>query len=73
MFSPNLGKTERAVRLVLGVLLALWVYRRPNPGITEALASVTALFLVLNAIFSRCYLWRALGINTCHLRAPTGK
>lgn len=73
MFSPNLGKTERAVRLVLGVLLALWVYRRPVPGIPEAIAAVASLFLVLNAVFSRCYLWRALGINTCALRAPSEK
>lgn len=73
MFSPNLGKTERAVRLVLGALLALWVYRRPDPGIGETLAAVASLFLVLNAVFSRCYLWRALGINTCHLRVPSEK
>lgn len=65
MFKPNLGKTERAVRLVLGVLIAGWVYRRPTPGLAEALAAMAALFLVLNALLSRCYLWRALGINTC--------
>ena len=65
MFKPNLGKTERAVRLVLGVLIAAWVYRRPTPGLAEGLAAMAALFLVLNALLSRCYLWRALGINTC--------
>jgi hypothetical protein len=65
VFKPNLGKTERAVRLVLGVLIAGWVYRRPTPGLAEGLAAMAALFLVLNALLSRCYLWRALGINTC--------
>lgn len=65
MFNPNLGKPERAVRLVLGVLIAGWVYRRPVTGIPEGLAALAALFLVMNALFSRCYLWRALGINTC--------
>ena len=65
MFKPNLGKTERAVRLVLGVLIAGWVYRRPTPGLAEGLAAMAALFLVLKALLSRCYLWRALGINTC--------
>jgi Protein of unknown function (DUF2892) len=65
VFKPNLGKAERAVRLVLGVLIAGWIYRRPSPGIPEAIAAVAALFLVLNALLSRCYLWRALGISTC--------
>lgn len=65
MFKPNLGKVERAGRLVLGILIAAWVYRRPSPGMPEALASVAALFLVLNALLARCYLWRALGISTC--------
>lgn len=67
MFHPNLGRSERTIRLVLGVLLAAWVYRRPHPGALELIASVAALFLVLNALLSRCYLWRVLGINTCRI------
>lgn len=70
VFKPNLGKTERAARLVLGVLIAGWVFRRPSAGMPEALASVAALFLVLNALLSRCYLWRALGISTCPAGTP---
>lgn len=73
VFRPNLGKTERAVRLVLGVLIAGWIYRRPSPGALEAAAAVAALFLVLNALLSRCYLWRALGINTCPADTSRGE
>lgn len=68
MFHPNIGRSERAIRLLLGVLLAAWVYRRPHPEALEFIAAVAALFLVLNALLSRCYLWRVLGINTCRIR-----
>lgn len=67
MFHPNLGRSERTIRLVLGVVLAAWVYRRPHPEALEFIASLAALFLVLNALLSRCYLWRVLGINTCRI------
>lgn len=68
MFHPNLGRSERTIRLVLGVALAAWIYRRPHHGALEFIVSVAALFLVLNALLSRCYLWRLLGINTCRIR-----
>ena len=67
MFHPNLGRSERTIRLVLGVVLAAWVYRRPHPEALEFIASLAALFLVMNALLSRCYLWRVLGINTCRI------
>ena len=49
MINPNLGKTERAMRLVLGIVLAVWVWNRPGFGLLETVASISSLFLVLNA------------------------
>ena len=71
MFSPNLGKAERAFRLVVGAVLAAWVLVQPEPGAVEAIAGIAALFLVLNALSARCYLWRALGLNSC--QRPAGE
>jgi hypothetical protein len=65
MFTPNLGKTERAIRLLLGLLVSGWIFRRHLPGIPETVAAVIALCLFLNALLARCYLWRALGISSC--------
>ena len=65
MFAPNLGKAERTIRLMLGLALGTWVLVQPEPGALEALCAVAALFLVLNALYARCYLWRVLGLNSC--------
>lgn len=69
MFAPNLGKPERAVRLVLGLLLGGWVLLQREPGALEAICALAALFLVLNALYARCYLWRVLGLSSCKREA----
>ena len=53
------------MRLLLGVLVAVLRPCTPEFGITfEGLTSVIALFLVLNGIFGRYYLWHA-GSPSC--------
>ena len=65
MIEKNLGNAERVVRLLAGIALGYWVISQPHLGIIEWIAGVAALFLVLNAFFSRCYLWHMLGFDTC--------
>lgn len=62
---PNLGGVERALRLLLAVALIAWILRQPQTGALVWAAGLAASFLVLNALLSRCYLWRLLGISTC--------
>jgi hypothetical protein len=47
--------------LALVTVLAL----RQEWGWLEALLGIAAVFLALNALSGRCYLWRSLGINSC--------
>ena len=61
----NLGNTERTVRLILGLLLAAVVLARPAMGAIEWTGALIALFLVLNGVFGRCYLWHVLEISSC--------
>jgi hypothetical protein len=61
----NLGKIERGIRLTLGLLLAGVVLARPTLGAIEWTGTVIALFLVLNAVFGRCYLWHVLEFSSC--------
>ncbi len=65
MIAKNLGNAERIVRLLLGVLVAVITAMQPQFGAFEGLTSVIALFLILNGIFGRCYLWHMLEITSC--------
>ena len=64
MIENNLGFWERAVRLILGIVLGGWIIVNPPFGWLDWVGLVAALFLLLNAFFGRCYLWKMLGIST---------
>lgn len=65
MIDKNLGNVERVMRFLAGLALGYWVLIQPHLTWVEWTAGVAALFLVLNAFFSRCYLWHMLGFDTC--------
>ena len=72
MIERNLGNAERIVRLILGVALAVWLVQQPSYTLADVVAGLVALFLVLNGIFSRCYLWYVLDLNTAD-RSEAGR
>lgn len=64
MTERNLGNIERVIRLVAGVLFAGWAFSQPHMNAIEWFVVVISICLVLNGIFSRCYLWYVLDIDT---------
>jgi len=64
MIERNLGNIERAVRLLFGVGFAAWAFTRPFLNAIEWFVIVISLMLILNGIFSRCFIWWMLGRNT---------
>jgi hypothetical protein len=64
MIERNLGNIERVVRLLFGAALACWALLQPAMNGVEWFIVVISLALILNGIFSRCYLWYVLEINT---------
>ncbi|WP_101758133.1 DUF2892 domain-containing protein [Oceanicoccus sp. KOV_DT_Chl] len=65
MINQNLGIIERIIRLLLCGVLTIWLFSQNQFGPLEWLLTVCAIFLSLNTLFARCYLWHLLGINTC--------
>ena len=65
MIERNLGNIERLVRTCIGVLFALWVFAQPSMNGIEWFVVVASFMLMLNGIFSRCYMWYIFDINTC--------
>ena len=65
MIERNLGNIERVVRLIAGVALLVWAVMQPMLNGIEWFVMFISVALILNGVFSRCYLWYVLDINTC--------
>ncbi len=65
MIERNLGNVERILRLLFGIFLFVWALQQAHMNAVEWFVMVTAVALVLNGLFSRCYLWYVLDINSC--------
>lgn len=64
MIERNLGNIERMVRLLVGLAFAAWTVTQPTMNAIEWFVAAISLFLILNGVFGRCYLWFVLDINT---------
>ena len=65
----NLGNVERIVRLVLGGFLLWLAVTSPSLNGIEWFVAIISTALILNGVFSRCYLWYVLDINTSGKRS----
>ena len=66
MIERNLGNVERVIRLFAGLLFGAWSISQPSLNAVEWFVMIISTLLILNGIFSRCYLWYVLDINTSH-------
>ncbi len=65
MIERNIGNAERVVRLFFGMLFGAWALMQPNiNSLVEWVVIIAAASLMLNGIFSRCYFWYLLDVNT---------
>lgn len=70
MIERNLGNFERIVRLTMGLGLLVWAFIQPELTLTEIFVIAVALMLVFNGLFSRCYVWYVLNLNTSKTDDP---
>ena len=65
MIERNIGNAERIVRFFFGLLFGTWALMQPTMNtFVEWFVIIFAVSLMLNGIFSRCYLWYLLDVNT---------
>jgi hypothetical protein len=64
MIERNLGNTERVIRLIIGMATLTWMLIQPQINGAQFCVGLIALSLILNGVFSRCYLWFILNLNT---------
>lgn len=70
MIERNLGNAERIIRLCAGSALILWLAVQPNVNGMDWFIAIISLALILNGVFSRCYLWFVLDLNTHKTSTP---
>jgi len=64
MIEKNLGNFERIVRLIMGLCFGAWTLMQPTMNGIEWLVMAVSLALILNGVFSRCYLWFILDLDS---------
>ena len=64
MIEKNLGNLERVVRLAMAVFFMVWATSQETMNGIEIMVVIIAALLMLNGIFSRCYFWYLLDLNT---------
>ena len=71
--TSNVGTTDRAIRIILGIILiALGVSHVVTGGLAMAAYVIGAIALV-TGVFRYCPAWSVLGINTCPLKPSQNK
>lgn len=65
MFNRNVGKTDKAIRLIAGaILIGLGLFYLGLSGVAGIIATAIGAILALTGIINFCPIFRLLGINT---------
>ena len=64
MIERNLGNADRLIRLLAGSAFMVWILNQPHLNGIDWFVVTVSLLLITNGVFSRCYLWYVLDINT---------
>ena len=64
----NIGATDKLIRLLLAVLIAILYLTNAISGSLGIILLIVALVLVATSLLNFCGLYALLGINTCKTR-----
>lgn len=62
---PNMGKTDKAVRIIIAIIIAVLAYTGIITGTLATVLLVLAGVFVLTSLISFCPLYVLVGLNTC--------
>jgi len=61
----NMGSTDKAVRIIMAIVLAALYFTGTIPGTLGIIALVVAGVFVLTSLISFCPLYSIFGMSTC--------
>ena len=65
----NMGGTDKAIRLLIAVILVLLYFLGQIEGVIGIIALVMAAVFTLTSVISFCPLYTAFGIKTCKTKS----
>jgi hypothetical protein len=68
--TKNMGSTDKLIRLVVAVILAVLFFTNVITGTLGIIALVIAVVFALTSTISFCPLYTILGISTCPVKKP---
>lgn len=63
--TANMGKTDKAIRILIALVIGLLIYFRVVTGTPAMVLLVIAGVFVLTSLISFCPLYTLIGLNTC--------
>lgn len=66
----NVGSVERAIRLVLGIVLLALAVSSDLPLWGKGLCYLFGIVSLVTSAFGVCPVWKMLGIDTCSMPGP---
>ena len=66
----NMGNTDRAVRVIIAVVIAALYFTGILSGVLGIVLLVLSVVFVLTSLVSFCPLYAPFGINTCGTKSP---
>lgn len=66
----NVGREDRAVRVVVGIGLAVIAYLGILPGVAMIVAAIVAAYLIITGLLSRCVFYKLADIDTSVQEQP---
>ncbi len=64
----NVGNTERAMRTIAGIAVALFALLGPVAGAWQITMYAVATIAMVTSIMGFCPLYSVLGVNTCSVK-----
>jgi hypothetical protein len=64
----NVGNTDKSVRVLLAIVVALLYYFNVIEGTLAYILMAVAIILLVTSLINFCPLYKILGINTCKIK-----
>jgi len=64
-FEKNMGTLDRAIRIVIAVVIAVLYFNGNLSGLTATVLGIFAIIFIITSFVGFCPLYTVIGLSTC--------